>query len=281
MRTKSNTNRLRSRRNHHHNSTKPMRTLLAKTVWPPLVLLLSVALLVAFAPGATAHAPTDITLQYDRIEDTLTVEIDHPVTDTSTHYIERIVIEKNGEPYASYNYSSQSNPQGATYVYDISSAEGDILTVTVYCSISGTDTATLTVPAESADQNSPEITILHPGPEDTVHEKEINASGTAADEEQLDRVEVRLNDGQWRRADGTDTWEIDLVLRQGENTITARAYDTAENWEEVSITVIYEPEEDEGEGEGDGGATPALGFAPLAMSVALLALLAYHYRTRR
>ena len=60
----------------------------------------------------------------------------------------------------------------------------------------------------------------------------VVATGTARDDENVDRVLYRLNSGTWQIASGTKSWSADLSgpdLRAGRNTLRVRAVDNARN----------------------------------------------------
>ncbi|HET7624346.1 MAG TPA: Ig-like domain-containing protein [Verrucomicrobiae bacterium] len=57
----------------------------------------------------------------------------------------------------------------------------------------------------------------------------VSLSGTASDNVGLDRVEVRDNNGSFQPADGTDSWNAEITLAAGLNTIQMRSVDLAGN----------------------------------------------------
>jgi len=92
---------------------------------------------------------------------------------------------------------------------------------------------------EPEDTASPQITIVSPVDDATVTNPRLTVQGTAFDEKGLEKVEVMLNQDSWRAVSGTTSWNIDLVLVEGDNTIKARATDLAGNVKEASVTITY------------------------------------------
>jgi hypothetical protein len=95
----------------------------------------------------------------------------------------------------------------------------------------------------------PEVTITAPVDGTSVYTNPVTITGTAADTDaNLSIVEVKLNDGTWQTATGTDTWAIDLTFEPGKNTILARAKDDTDLYSDtatinvlLSIQVINIP----------------------------------------
>jgi parallel beta-helix repeat protein len=82
------------------------------------------------------------------------------------------------------------------------------------------------------------ITSLAPG---QVLEGTVTISGIASDpEDSLERVEIRIDGGQWIEVTGTDTWSHDLdttALSNGDHTISIRSYDGEDYSAEDTVTV--------------------------------------------
>ncbi|MFX0107650.1 MAG: hypothetical protein ACFE7R_05165 [Candidatus Hodarchaeota archaeon] len=94
---------------------------------------------------ASAHNPGGVSLEYDSGTDTLTVTVSHSVDDPNTHYIYRIVVEKNSIEVASRDYTSQDSTSGTSDAFTLAAIDGDVLEATAYCSISGQNSAQITV----------------------------------------------------------------------------------------------------------------------------------------
>jgi hypothetical protein len=73
--------------------------------------------------------------------------------------------------------------------------------------------------------DKPSITILTPGNYDTVS-GEVRIAGSAQDIEGLEKVMVRINDGDWQRATGTNNWEfIWITSTDGDYLLSFKAFD--------------------------------------------------------
>jgi hypothetical protein len=83
-----------------------------------------------------------------------------------------------------------------------------------------------------------------------VNDPSLTLTGTASDNIDLDSVEIRLNGGSWRAAQGLAVWSITLELEEGLNTLEVRVFDLEGNSVNDSITVTYEPPYDPGTLDG-------------------------------
>lgn len=92
-----------------------------------------------------AHTPAQITLEYDFDLQELTVTVSHSVSDTNSHYIYEIVVEKNSALFTTESYTSQSSTSGMSDTINIPAVDGDVLSVTAKCSISGQVSGQVTV----------------------------------------------------------------------------------------------------------------------------------------
>ena len=91
----------------------------------------------------------------------------------------------------------------------------------------------------------PTIDITSPSSDQTFDAADITVSGNASDNVDVASVEVKLVSGSWAPATGTDSWNKDVTLNLGPNTIHARATDTSGLTAETSMTVYYNlPTED-------------------------------------
>jgi len=93
-----------------------------------------------------AHPPSGLELEFDPIEHILTIVILHPVKDFSKHYIYKITVELNEKEIIRQEFKIQSNKEEQEAIYMIIDAkEGDKITVTAYCNISGKKKETLEI----------------------------------------------------------------------------------------------------------------------------------------
>jgi hypothetical protein len=91
------------------------------------------------------------------------------------------------------------------------------------------------------DPTPPTITIGAPTSGRVVTTATITVSGTAGDNMGVSKVEVLVGNGSWQVATGTTKWYIPVTLSVGSNTISARATDTAYNYNVSTCTVTYNP----------------------------------------
>jgi hypothetical protein len=92
-----------------------------------------------------AHAPQDVTLEYDSSAQTLAVTITHKSSFPGFHHIKTVEIKKNSAVISTTNYDTQPKEVPFTYTYKVAATEGDKLEVTATCNMSGSKTATITV----------------------------------------------------------------------------------------------------------------------------------------
>jgi hypothetical protein len=108
--------------------------------------LLFVLMIFYFYPQVSyADSPKDVTLKYDSSTQTLAVMITHKAS-FSFHHIKTVEIKKNSAVISKTNYDTQPAEVPFTYTYKVDTAEGDKLEVTATCSLSGSKTATITIP---------------------------------------------------------------------------------------------------------------------------------------
>ncbi len=84
----------------------------------------------------------------------------------------------------------------------------------------------------------PTVSIDAPADGASVSTRTVQVSGTADDDGAVDRVEVRVNSGEWFDATGTDTWSAPAGLQPGENLIEARSRDAAGQWSEIDAVAV-------------------------------------------
>jgi hypothetical protein len=106
-----------------------------------LILIIMGILMISTQVGATAPRYMKLTYQ----PDTLKVTILHFSPFRTTHYVYKIDVEKNGQPYTSELYSSQPRFFFNTYQFNVTAISGDQLTVTANCNLFGKLTRSITV----------------------------------------------------------------------------------------------------------------------------------------
>lgn len=118
----------------------------------------------------------------------------------------------------------------------------------------------------------PTVTVTSPE-EGAKYKKDFDFTGEATDDDEVVRVEVRVDGGEWMTAEGITSWSIALKvkdLKKGQHTGEVRAYDGIQYSEVVSITFEVQKEQDD-----------SPGFSSVLVAVALLSALAAVVARRR
>ncbi|MGD0277773.1 MAG: hypothetical protein ABSC11_00545 [Smithella sp.] len=110
------------------------------------MLLFSLMIFCFYPQISYADAPKDVKIEYDSGTQTLSVTITHKSSFPGFHHIKNVEIKKNSATIISTNYDSQPKEVPFTYTYKVEAAKGDTLEATATCSLSGSKTATITVP---------------------------------------------------------------------------------------------------------------------------------------
>ena len=124
-----------------------------------ITVLILIFLTSTFSFSASAHPASEMSISYNIEKELLNVSITHRVSDSSSHYIDQIIIYKNGEIYASLNYTSQPTNNSFYYSYDISANLSDTLEVFTHCNLGGTLTEQLIVSTEDTKSNQSDLSI--------------------------------------------------------------------------------------------------------------------------
>jgi hypothetical protein len=80
-------------------------------------------------------------------------------------------------------------------------------------------------PPDSAGNTPPTCLILTPERWETVDENICFITGSAFDTDSVIEVQIRIDNGEWVKADGTDTWSYEWETSPGKHTICARSFD--------------------------------------------------------
>ncbi len=112
------------------------------------------------AINVSAHSPSDMELNYDKENSELTVTISHSVGNENTHYIEEVIIKKNGEEYGRETYSSQPDNSKFTYTYDLDVSEGNSINVKANCNQGGDIESTIEI-TEKGVKEKDDSSIIH------------------------------------------------------------------------------------------------------------------------
>ena len=114
--------------------------------------LLIIALLLMAMP-LVAHSPKTVDLDYDVDTGVLSVEITHSVNNATKHYINKVTVELNGKTIIEQTFRSQLDEEKQQVLYKIVDAkEGDKLSVTARCNISGKKKGELEVTTQEGDE---------------------------------------------------------------------------------------------------------------------------------
>jgi hypothetical protein len=131
----------------------------------PVAFLVLILLYLLFIMQPTfAHSPSNMELEYDFEEQTLSVTITHSVPGPGDHYVKRIEIRRNGDLDLSEDYTSQPTTSTFTYTYAVAAGDGDVLEATAHCSLFGTTTEQITVSVPSPVSTSPTPTVVEATP---------------------------------------------------------------------------------------------------------------------
>ena len=98
--------------------------------------------------------------------------------------------------------------------------------------------ASVNVTVNASDKTKPTVTITYPSNGDTLISKNVTVTGTASDDVSVKKVEITKDGLNWIPCTGTTSWSSDLVLNMGSNKISAKATDTAGNWDTTDVSVL-------------------------------------------
>ena len=94
----------------------------------------------------------------------------------------------------------------------------------------------------AGDTTPPSVTISSPLEAPPIGSSPTSVTGTAEDNLQVSRVEVRVNEGTWVVAAGTTAWTLSAALAVGPNLVEVRAWDIAGNPSPVvAVTLTHDP----------------------------------------
>jgi hypothetical protein len=99
---------------------------------------------------------------------------------------------------------------------------------------------TFNVTIKLPDVTAPTLKVLSPKDGDTVQGLKTKVNGTAIDDEAVGSVELSMDGTNWTAAESYDNWahwSLNLTLKEGANTIYARAFDLALNKAVAVVTV--------------------------------------------
>ena len=112
-------------------------------VWMGLVLILVIYL--TNPSLAIAHDPKEVKLEMDAGMQNVVVTITHKSPFPNWHYIKLVQISKNGGIVSTNEYKNQPVKETFEYTYPVAVIAGDVIEVTVSCSITGSKSAKLII----------------------------------------------------------------------------------------------------------------------------------------
>jgi len=174
----------------------------------------------------------------------------HVIIDTAGSDFDTVVAVYTNAPLASVRHvASADNPAGRLQAYvDFDATRG----VTYYIAVaSATRDVTGSIrlrlePNGFPDTLPPLVQFLEPGNGSVVTTNRVLVSGLAADPRPasgVGRILVQVQgDLIWKRATGTTNWSVNVLLKEGYNTIAASGVDYARNQSDpVHLVVQYMP----------------------------------------
>ena len=114
-----------------------------------IAFLIVLSVFILSSTNVAAHSPSSMTLEYETGTQILTVIVSHSVSDSSTHFVDEIQIQKNGVSYTSRTYTDQDSTTGMSDTFSIDAVAGDVLRVEAFCNIAGSIVRELTVPDDT------------------------------------------------------------------------------------------------------------------------------------
>jgi len=132
---------------------------------------------------------------------------------------------------AAYNvllYTDAGVTNRVTYYYQVAAANA---------AGEGPRSVEVSVTPVRPDTVPPTVGITFPQDGGSLQSTTVTLTGTASDDVAVAKVEVSLDRTMWVVAGGTTSWTATLTLREGPNTITARATDTSGNVATATVTV--------------------------------------------
>ncbi len=104
------------------------------------ILLFCIVASLSGIQNAKAHSPYSMLVSYSISTSSLTVMIDHEVTDPTSHYISLIEVQVNGTTVISQTYTNQTSTSGATYHFNVTANNEARIVVTATCNQGGSGT---------------------------------------------------------------------------------------------------------------------------------------------
>ena len=113
-----------------------------------MIIILFILGLVVNSYCVLGHPASNVEVKYDYDNQKLNVTISHITDDTTSHYIEKIEVYKNGVTIIEEDYTSQPSSNTFTLSFDILADDGDVLKVETECNLAGKTEDSITVKSE-------------------------------------------------------------------------------------------------------------------------------------
>jgi hypothetical protein len=121
-------------------------------------------------------------------------------------------------------------------------AEGvEIIHIRATDALGNTNTSWLQLTVRLPDTAPPELLIQYPEDGQELADRLVEVTGRAADPGGVALVQVSLDNSTWVNATGTVSWQAELSLAPGNNTIFVRAFDRLGNANRTGLRVSYSP----------------------------------------
>ena len=108
----------------------------------------------------SAHSPSTVVLDFNFATQTLSVTVNHGVSDINTHYIETLEIFVNDVLNHTENYSSQTSTSSLVDSFAILALDGDIIKVIATCNIAGSLTGQVTVQEQVVPEFNKSLIVI-------------------------------------------------------------------------------------------------------------------------
>jgi desulfoferrodoxin (superoxide reductase-like protein) len=115
-----------------------------------------------FPRSVNAHSPSGITLDYDTETNTLSVDVNHDVSNPNTHFIEKIEVYLNDVLEEERTYTSQETASSKSDTFNIEAIAGDVFKVIAYCNQFGSYEQSLVISDGTTTEETSTTTTTTP-----------------------------------------------------------------------------------------------------------------------
>jgi len=104
------------------------------------------AIFLLTALAASANPPNRVFAEYDSARQELGVQVEHIVSNVHSHFIEKVIVYKNGVEVTSKSFDFQTGKREQTMIpFKLPAVTGDTIKVIATCSRGGSGSTTITV----------------------------------------------------------------------------------------------------------------------------------------